>query len=717
MQPLKTALRWLLTLVFRVRVRGLEHLAGLEGPVLVVANHVSFIDALLLGAFLPGTYTFAVDSQRARVWWMRPLRRWARLLPMDPTDPLSLKDFIRHLQAGRDAVIFPEGRITVTASLMKIYDGAALAADKAGAWVVPVRIQGIERSLFSRLGGLMPRRWFPSVRLKVLPPCRLSPGPGLKGHARRAQVGARLERLMQTMMFETEDRERTLFRALLDARSVYGGGRAVAEDTERVPLSYDDLVRRSLVMARLVEGLSRPGERLGVMLPASNGALVALLGISAAGRVPAMLNFSAGAAAMTGACETAGARTLITSRRFVQRAGLEDDTALLGERFDLVFLEDLIAGLGLFAKVRAALLSPFAARWYARRERRLDARDPAVVLFTSGSEGPPKGVVLSHANLLANLAQLSAVIDLSPQDRVLNALPMFHAFGLTAGTLLPLLSGMQVCFYPSPLHYRILPELAYRIRATVLFGTNTFLAGYARHAHAYDFHSLRYVLAGAERLQPGTRRLWVERFGLRILEGYGATETSPVLAVNTPMAQREGTVGRLLPGMQYRLEPHPGAALGGRLWVRGPNVMLGYLLAERPGELVPPPDGWYDTGDIVELDGDGFLRILGRAKRFAKVGGEMVSLAAVEDLAGRVWPDHQHAVVSLPDPRKGERLVLVTTAVGAERAQLLTRARAEGTGELAVPRELVRVERLPVLASGKLDYGRVAELARQPEAA
>jgi acyl-[acyl-carrier-protein]-phospholipid O-acyltransferase/long-chain-fatty-acid--[acyl-carrier-protein] ligase len=716
MRPIKTLLRWLLTLVFRVRVRGLEHLVGAQGPRVVVANHVSFIDGLLLGAFLPGVYTYAVDRRRAQRWWVRPLGRWVRLFPMDPSDPLSLKGFIRRLRAGQDAVIFPEGRVTVTGGLMKIYDGAAVAADKAGAFVVPVRIQGAELSLFSRVGGLFPRRLFPRIRLTVLPPVRLSPAPGLKGRARRAWLGARLERLMQEMMFETEDRDRTLFQALLDARSIYGGRRLVAEDGARAPLSYDALVRRSLAIARLVEGISRPGERVGVLLPSSNGALATFLGVSAAGRVPALLNFTAGAAAMTAACKTAGVRCVITSRRALDKAGLQEHVTALAERVELVFLEDRAAESGLGARLWAALVGPVAALWYARRSRDISAEDPAVVLFTSGSEGTPKGVVLSHANLLANRAQISALFDLSPHDRVLNALPMFHAFGLTAGTLLPLLSGMRVFLYPSPLHYRIIPELAYEIRATVLFGTNTFLAGYAHHAHPYDFHSLRYVLAGAERLQPETRRLWMERFGLRILEGYGATETGPVLAANSPMAQREGTVGRLLPGIECRLEAQPGLP-GGRLQVRGPNVMRGYLLPERPGILVSPSEGWYDTGDLVELDPDGFLRILGRVKRFAKIGGEMVSLAAVEDLAARVWPAHQHAAVSLSHPRKGERLVLVTTAPGAKRSDLFAGARAEGVSALTVPRELVGVESLPMLATGKPDYGCITELARQREAA
>jgi acyl-[acyl-carrier-protein]-phospholipid O-acyltransferase/long-chain-fatty-acid--[acyl-carrier-protein] ligase len=293
---------------------------------------------------------------------------------------------------------------------------------------------------------------------------------------------------------------------------------------------------------------------------------------------------------------------------------------------------------------------------------------------------------------------------------VFNALPLFHAFGLTVGLILPLVSGVPVFLYPSPLHYRIVPELVYGTNATILFGTDTFLAGYARAAHPYDFRSVRYVLAGAEPVKETTRRLWAEKFGLRILEGYGVTETAPALALNTPMFNRFGTVGRLLPGIEARLEPVAGIEEGGRLFVRGPNVMLGYLRPEQPGMLVRPAEGWHDTGDIVAIDRDGFVTIKGRAKRFAKIGGEMVSLAAVESLATELWPDAPSAVVAEPDPRRGERLVLVTERESATRAAFQSYAKAQGASDLMVPAEVMIVDKLPLLGSGKVDLAGVARL-------
>jgi acyl-[acyl-carrier-protein]-phospholipid O-acyltransferase/long-chain-fatty-acid--[acyl-carrier-protein] ligase len=308
---------------------------------------------------------------------------------------------------------------------------------------------------------------------------------------------------------------------------------------------------------------------------------------------------------------------------------------------------------------------------------------------------------------------LASVVDISPKDVVLNALPVFHSFGLTGGMLLPLLSGVRTFFYPSPLHYRTVPEIAYGIDATILFGTDTFLAGYARVADNYDFYSVRYVFAGAERVKAETRRIWFDKFGIRILEGYGTTETSPALALNTPMHYKAGTVGRLLPGIQHRLEPVDGIAGGGRLFVRGPNVMLGYMRAEHPGVLASPDDGWYDTGDIVEFDAEGFLVIKGRAKRFAKIAGEMVPFGAVEDFIAKVWPAGMHAVVAVPDAKRGEQLVLVTNQAEANRHALASAARSAGLPEIFVPRAIVHVVTVPILGTGKIDYVSVGRLASE----
>jgi len=696
-----------LGLLFRVRVNGLANYHRAGPRALVVANHVSFLDGVLLAVFLPGRPVFAVDTYIAQRWWAKPALALVRVFTVDPGNPFAAKALIKEVRAGNHLVIFPEGRITVTGALMKVHEGPGMIADRADAEVIPVRIDGAEASVFSRMKGKLRRRLFPRITITVLEPRRFHIPAEARGRVRRRAAGDQLYDVMSEMMFETRDREETLFEALLAARRVHGCGAVALDDIERKPASYDRVVTGALILGAKLARDTAAGERVGVLLPNSVAAAVCLFGLIARGRVPAMLNFSSGPRSLAAACQTATLRTVITSRRFVEVGRLQELIAAIEPLVRVVYLEDVRDAVTARDKVLGLISRPFAG--LIHRRYKVAADDPAVVLFTSGSEGTPKGVVLSHANLLANRHQLAARVDFNPTDTVFNALPIFHSFGLTGGLILPLLSGVRSFLYPSPLHYRIVPALVYETNATILFGTDTFLAGYARLSHAYDFFNVRYVFAGAEKVKDETRRVWAEKFGLRLLEGYGATETAPVIAVNTPMHYRAGTVGRVVPGLQARLEPVDGIDQGGRLVVSGPNVMLGYMLADLPGEL-QPAGGVYDTGDIVSIDADGFVRIVGRAKRFAKIAGEMVSLGAVEGLAAGVWPANAHAVVAVLDPRKGEQLVLVTDRGDASREALAEAGRAGGVSELAVPRRILPVDAIPLLGSGKTDYPAVARL-------
>ncbi|MGB0750033.1 MAG: AMP-binding protein, partial [Magnetospiraceae bacterium] len=594
-------------------------------------------------------------------------------------------------------------------------EGPGMIADKAEADLVPIRIDGAQYTAFSRLKGKFRLRRFPKITLTILPPRRFTIDPEIKGRQRRALAGQKLYDLMSDLIFQTCDIDRTLFDALLEAKAIHGPKKVVLEDVDRTPVTYKRLITGALVLGRRWAAKTAPGEAVGLMLPNSAGAVVAFFGLSAYGRVPAMLNFSTGSANMIAAIQAAQVTKVVTSRRFIMMARLQELVAQLAEHVSFIYLEDERYDISPFAKIYGALRYPFAERIHrgAVGAPETAARDGAVILFTSGSEGQPKGVSLSHRNLLANRYQLAARIDFNPTDTVFNALPVFHSFGLTGGTLLPVLSGIRIFMYPSPLHYRIIPALVYDTNATILFGTDTFLTGYARVAHPYDFYALRYVFAGAERVREETRRQWSDTFGVRILEGYGATETAPVLAVNTAMHFKAGTVGRFLPGIDTRMDPVPGVTDGARLSVTGPNVMRGYLKADNPGVLQPPPEGWYDTGDIVAVDDFGFVTIKGRAKRFAKIAGEMVSLTAVEALAGALWPDNAHAVVAIPDPKKGEQLVLVTDREDATREALLQAAKEKGLPELAVPKTVKPVESVPILGTGKVDYPSVTALVTE----
>ncbi len=707
---IKSLVKGLLRLLYRVEVTGAEHMPKPGQPAVVVVNHVSFLDGLLLAAFLPGKPTFAIHSHIARRWWARLAMKLFKAFPVDPTNPMAAKAMVRTVKEGNILVIFPEGRITVTGALMKVFDGPGMVADKADAPVVPVRIDGAQYTRFSHLKGKVRLRSFPKIKLTVLPPRRFAVEGEMSARARRAAAGRQLYDVMSGMIFETSDTNRTLYEALLDAKAIHGGKAKVVEDIKREPLSYSRLIVGTKALGRVFKARTAEGEAVGLLLPNVNGVVVSFFALQGLGRVPAMLNYTAGLTNLKAACTAAEVRTIVTARAFVDQAKLHDVVDGLEEDGrSILYLEDAAATIGTGAKLRAMIGARFARRLLARRKLSPDA--PAVILFTSGSEGLPKGVVLTHRNLLSNCLQLAARIDFNPSDIVLNALPVFHSFGLTGGTLLPILNGVKTLLYPSPLHYRIVPALAYDSNATILFGTDTFLAGYARMAHSYDFYALRYIFAGAERVRDETRKTYADKFGLRILEGYGATEAGPVIAVNTPMHFRPGTVGRLLPGVEARLDDVPGIDNGKRLAIRGPNIMAGYLKADAPGVLQPPEGSWHDTGDIVTIDEDGFVTIRGRAKRFAKIGGEMVSLPAVEGYAAALWPDADHAVVTRPDPKKGEQLVLFSTEPTASAAALQQWARGNGVTELSVPRDVRVVDALPVLGTGKLDYVTMTAMA------
>lgn len=692
-------------LIYRISDSRIDIARGAQAPVVYVVTHQSRIDPALMLSLLPDETLHILDQASAKSVWMEPWRELARTIAFNAEHVFVSRRLVRVLKGkGRLAVYIPAA-VEPDLRSFRLYRAVIRIAMQADARIVPIFIGGAQALPFHASGRTPAlRRWFPRLDISVLEPMTAPELVARNGSPATRNAYALFDRMAEARLASTNP-NLTLFQAVRDAAEHFGPGRIALEDATGNRLSYRRLLAGARILGKHFTKFTAPGEAVGVMLPNANATVLALLGLASAGRVSALVNYTAGPANVEAAVRTAVIRIVLSSRAFVEKAKLDDVVqAVEAGGAKLVWLEDLQPGVTGFGKFCAALLW----RYPIYRQK---AENPAVILFTSGSEGAPKAVVLSHRNLIANAMQGEARVTVSCRDVALNVLPMFHSFGLTAGTLLPLINGVKLFLYPSPLHYKLIPEVARRLKPSVMFGADTFLAQYARAAADGDFSSLRFVVAGAEAVKTQTRRVWRERFDTEILEGYGLTEAAPVAAVNTATHNREGAVGRLLPGMRMRIEPVEGVAEGGRLFLAGPNVMMGYMTADRPGELQPLADGWQDTGDIVKVDNEGFITITGRAARFAKIAGEMISLGGVEMLVQSLWPEERHAIVSVPDRKRGERIVLVTTATQADAQSLRKLGKQAGIAELAVPGDIIKVAEIPVLGSGKTDYGATRALA------
>jgi len=700
---IKAFLQLMVRLLFRFRVHN-DAVLKTPGPVLLLPNHVSWLDWIFVAVCLEDDWKFVVSSQSAQTSWLhRKVMLNKRTFPIDTLSPYAAKHMAEYLAGNGRLVLFAEGRLSRTGTLMKLFDGTGFLLHKSDAKVITCYLRGAHRLLFSP--NRDQKKFFPKVTAhfsEVLTAPKLA---NTSASQARSQLTEWLRDKMLLQQFETEMKfgPRTMPEAII-ATARERPAHLVIEDVNQ-GLKYRRVILGATLLADGFEQtLSNEQQRIGVLLPNVNATPVTLLGLWMVGRIPAVLNYSSGIATMLACSQLAGLKQIITSRSFIERAHL-DLQPMMEAGVHFVFLEDLRKQISTGQKLAAMLRTRFNPRAALRHPQPPDST--AVILFTSGSEGVPKGVELTHTNLLTNIRQMIAVCDMQDWDRIFNALPLFHSFGLTVGTLLPLVRGLYTSFYPSPLHYRVVPTMFYHRDCTIMLSTNTFLNGYARKAHPMDFRSLRYMFAGAEKVQEATINLWAHHFGVRILEGYGATECGPCVSVNTPMILKHGSTGRLLPAIEYKLEPVPGVEQGGRLFVRGPNIMRGYLNRDANAAF-QALGGWYDTGDIAKVDADGFVFILGRLKRFAKISGEMVSLTAVEDALAGAFPQYglrcQVAVISRPDADKGEALIAAANEPRLKLEEIRAAIRAKGFPNIYVPREVKYLKELPHLGTGKVNH-------------
>ncbi|MBQ7660075.1 MAG: acyl-[Alphaproteobacteria bacterium] len=700
----RSVLRAVLEVLFRIEVKGAQNLRRAGKSVLLVSNHTSLLDGLLIAAFTEDELTFAVNTGWAEKWFMKLFKLFVHFAPLNPTNPMSMRSLIADIKKGKRVMIFPEGRISTTGGLMKIYEGAGLIAHKANARVVRLRIDGAQFSKLSYLKHKNKTRCFPKITLTFLRPQKLTVSSSLSRRAQRHQVSLKLYDMMTEMMYVTSNINEHLFVSLLKAAKQHGLNHKIAEDVQRRAISYKTLLKKVYVLGTAFEYAFDGQENVGLMLPNCLADLACFYALECVDKVPVMLNFSLGEKPFLSMLQTLELQTIITSREFIEKARLMHlIESAQTQKANVVYLEDFAKKISLKIKIKGLL------RYLIGYKPKNEPSRPAAALFTSGSEGLPKAVILSHVNLQANRYQLTNVLSVNASDVFFNALPMFHSFGLSIGAVATILSGIKTFLYPSPLHYRIVPELVYDTNATIVCGTDTFFYGYGRMGHPYDFFNVKYAIVGGEKLKERTALVFMKKFGVRILEGYGTTETAPVLALNTPMNAKEGTVGRLLPCIAYQIKKTEGVSNGGELWVKGDNVMLGYIKPQNPNKIEPLENGWYATGDIVSVDEDGFVKILGRMKRFAKIGGEMVSLTAVEEALEKLYPDALQGVVFVSDEKKGEKLVLITNRQDVDLSAVKAFFKTEGLSELCLPKEAIYMKNPPMLASGKMDYQAISQ--------
>jgi acyl-[acyl-carrier-protein]-phospholipid O-acyltransferase/long-chain-fatty-acid--[acyl-carrier-protein] ligase len=716
---------WLLThTIYRIRIVGQEHVPA-RGPALLVCNHLSHVDGALVGACIQRFVRFLVYKPYYEHWAVHPLLRMLSAIPVGGGREAvkAIEAARRELQNGHVVCIFAEGAISRTGNLLPFKRGLERIVEGLDVPIVPVYLDRVWGSVFSFKGGRFLWKW--PARLPY--PVTVAFGAPLPAATSAAQVRVALMAVgAQATAMRRGSRE-VLGRTFIAAAKRHWGAFCIA-DSSTAPLTYGRVLTAVLLLSRWLRR-NTPGQpHVGILLPASVGGALANLAVAVAGKASVNLNFTAGPGAMTAAIERCGIGTILTSRKFIARAEI---APLPG----MVFLEDVMAGFSPAARAATlalAYVTParLLSRVYAGEGH---SESLATVVFSSGSTGVPKGVMLSHANILANVDAVAQVFQLRSDDVMVGVLPFFHSFGFSITLWLPMIQGFGAVYHPNPMDGKTIGEIAEKHRGTILVSTPTFYASYVRKCRREQFAHVRYALVGAEKLREPIAAAFQEKFGITLLEGYGCTEMAPVVAVNAPdfhehgehqHGSRAGTVGHALPGVVAQvvdLETGEGPLINreGLLLVNGPNRMQGYLGdPERTADVLR--NGWYATGDIACIDEAGFIRITDRVSRFSKIAGEMVPHMKLEEqIQALLEPQYTCAVTAVADEARGERLVAFFTDPGLPAAELWERLCRTELPRLWIPKreDLRFIDAIPSLGTGKVDLRAVRQLAAGASAA
>jgi len=706
---------------YRLKVYGARNIPT-DGGALIVCDHVSYADAPLLEASFPRTIRFIMDRDFYNMRFLKPICALARTIPISSSDPPrmiveSIRQARSALKAGQIVCIFAEGGMTRNGNMRSFKNGFAKIVDGTHCPIVPAYIGGMWQSTFSYYYGKpfakFPRRMRRRVSIRF--------GEPMPAESTTEQVRRKVLELSCEYFDGLKKRGRSLGEHFVRTARKNFSRHCMSDSTGR-RLNYGQSLVRAIILSDKIAKLTDEQEKIGILLPPSVGGVLANVAVTMLGKVTVNLNYTVSEDVIGSAVEQCGIRSIISSRRFVEKI------AGLGRLPGLIFIEDIVGDLGFGVKIKAYLRARFVPRGLLMKIRTRSNDDLATIIFSSGSSGRPKGVMLSHHNILSNIEAVRTVFRLREDDNLCAVLPFFHSFGFTCALWLPIVSGVSAGYVASPVDGSLVGRAVRQNCSTVLFAAPTFLLNYVRRVKQEDFASLRSAVAGAEKLKKSVADGFEAKFGVRPLEGYGVTELSPVVSLNLAdveiggvgqIGNKEGTVGQPIPGVAVRIvspESRKEMAVGesGLLMVKGPNVMLGYLNKEKETAEVLE-DGWYNTGDIASIDKDGFLMITDRLLRFSKIGGEMVPHVGVEEvyLSGLDTDERVVAVTGVPDARKGEELVVLHLEKAGEADKLHEIISRSNLPNMWKPRRdnYIRIESMPALGSGKLDIMRLRKIA------
>lgn len=720
-------------LFYRMRIYGAEVIPA-KGPVLFVCNHVSYIDAFLVFMAQKRPIRFVMWAPYMRLPGLRILLRLAQAIPIDGSaGPRAIVQSLRKageaLAQGDAVCIFAEGGITRTGFLLPFHRGFEQILKRAPAPVIPVCLDHVWGSIFSFRGGKVLWKW----PQKLPYPVNIAFGQPMPPAVTAVEVRQAIQKLSADCSIATAHKRRPVHRQFLRMAARHPFRTCLIDSNTKKVYRCGEVLAGASILAKKLRPLLGDAGMVGVWLPPSPAGAFANIALAILGNVSVNLNYTSSPDGVRSAIKQCGLRHVLTARPFTAKMKLDP-----GPEVELIHLEDFRKEVTTLERLRAflavLLLPAFALDRWVLRLGRHRPDDLATIIFSSGSTGDPKGVMLSHRNLAANVESVIQAIDLGPKDRLLGILPFFHSFGYTVTIWVPLLVGASVVYYPDPRQAVEIGQLCRNYRCTLFLSTATFLRFFLKRCEPGDFSTLRLLICGAEKLPQSLAQEFHQKFGVMPLEGYGCTELSPVAAANVPdwsgtaarqLGNKAGTIGRPIPGVAARIvdpdtfEPLP-ADKEGLLLVYGGNVMMGYL-GNSAATHQAIRDGWYVTGDIGKFDEDGFITLTGRLARFAKIGGEMVPLEKIEEELNAILgaTERTCAVTSVPDVRKGERVVVLHLPInGMDIRQLCQQLTLRGLPSLGLPgeRDFFLIPEMPVLGSGKLDLRRVKELALEKTA-